>query len=80
MKTKGVTCISTRAPQPTRQQERQMRKFKSKGQAQRFLSCNGVINNLSRPGRHLMQAIHYRLFRDRSFVEWDRVSGVQNLD
>ncbi|MEJ6080644.1 IS6 family transposase [Vibrio sp. 1-Bac 57] len=66
--------------QPTRQQERQMRKFKSQGQAQRFLSCHGVINNLFRPGRHLMQAKHYRLFRDRAFVEWSRVSGVQNLD
>ena len=64
--------------QPTRQQERQMRKFKSHGQAQRFLSCHGVINNLFRPGRHLMQAKHYRLFRDRSFIE-DRVSCVQNL-
>nr|WP_243834649.1 DDE-type integrase/transposase/recombinase [Psychromonas sp. RZ22] len=62
--------------QPTRQQERQMRRFKSHGQAQRFLSCHGVINNLFRPGRHLMQAKHYRFFRDRSFVEWDRVSCV----
>jgi putative transposase len=65
--------------QPTRQQERQMRKFKSQGQAQRFLSCHGVVNNLFRFGRHLMQAKHYRLFRDRSFIEWNRVSCVQNL-
>lgn len=56
-----------------------MRKFKSLGQAQRFLSCHGVINNLFRPGRHLMQAKHYRLFRDHLFVEWDRVSCIQNL-
>jgi putative transposase len=26
-----------------------------------------------------MQAKHYRLFRDRSFIEWNRVSCVQNL-
>lgn len=65
--------------QPTRQQERQMRKFKSQGQAQRFLSCHGVVNNLFRFGRHLMQAKHYRLFLDRSFIEWNRVSCVQNL-
>ena len=38
--------------QPVRQQERQMRKFKSQGQAQRFLSCHGVVNNLFRLGRH----------------------------
>ena len=29
--------------QPTRQRERQMRRFKSAGQAQRFLSAHGVI-------------------------------------
>ena len=45
--------------QPTRQQERQMRKFKSQGQAQRFLSCHRVVNNLFRFGRYLMQAKHY---------------------
>jgi putative transposase len=28
------------SPQPTRQQEKQMRKLKSHGQAQRFLSCH----------------------------------------
>lgn len=64
--------------QPTRQQERQMRLFKSHGQVQRFLSCHGVVNNLFRPGRHLMQAKHYRLFRERSFVEWGRVTCIQN--
>jgi putative transposase len=65
--------------QPCRQQERQMRKFKSQGQAQHFLSCHGVVNNLFRLGRHLMKASHYRVFRDRSFVKWNRVSYVQNL-
>ena len=70
---------SNKAHQPTRQQERQMRRFKSHGQAQRFLSCHGVVNNLFRFGRHLMKAKHYRLFRERSFIEWDQVSCVQNL-
>jgi putative transposase len=37
--------------QPGRQQERQMRRFKSQGQAQRFLSCHGIVNNLFRLGR-----------------------------
>ena len=50
--------------QPTRQQERQMRNFKSQGQAQQFLSCHGVVNNLFRFGRHLLQAKHYRTLRD----------------
>jgi putative transposase len=56
--------------QPTRQRERMMRRFKSAGQAQRFLSVHGVIQNLFRLGRHLLRAEHYRLLRDRSFEEW----------
>ena len=40
--------------QPTRQRERQMRRFKSPGQAQRFLSAHGPINNLFRVGRHML--------------------------
>ncbi len=64
--------------QPTRQQERQMRRFKSQQHAQRFLSCHGVVNNLFRLGRHMMKARNYRILRDRSFVEWDRVSCAQS--
>lgn len=55
--------------QPTRQQERQMRRFKSQSQAQGFFSCHGVVNNLFCFVRHLMQAKHYRTFRDRAFSE-----------
>ncbi len=64
--------------QPTRQRERQMRRFKSPGQAQRFLAAHGPINNLFRCGRHLMGAPHYRLFRDRAFDRWQKVTCVQN--
>jgi putative transposase len=65
--------------QPGRQQERQMRKFKSQGQAQRFFSFHGVVNNLFRLGRHSMKATNYRVFLDRGFVEWGRASCAQNL-
>jgi putative transposase len=54
--------------QPTRQQECQRRRFKLLGQAQRFLSVHGSINNLFRLGRHRMKAAHYRPFRDRVFT------------
>lgn len=50
--------------QPTRQQERQMRRFKSPGQAQRFLSFHGLVNNLFRQQRHLLSAGNYRILRD----------------
>lgn len=65
--------------QPTRQQERQMRRFKSQAQAQRFLSCHGIVNNMFRLGRHLTSARNYRVFRDRAFNEWSQASCVQNL-
>jgi len=62
--------------QPTRQRERQMRRFKSPGQAQRFLAAHGPINNLFRCGRHLMRIAHYRMFRDQAFVTWREVAGL----
>jgi putative transposase len=57
--------------QPTRQRERQMRGFKSAGQAQRFLSVHGVIRNLFNLGRHHLSSANYRLLRERSFKEWN---------
>jgi putative transposase len=51
--------------QPTRQRERLMRGFKSAGQAQRFLSVHGVVQNLFRLGRHHLRSAHYRLLRAR---------------
>jgi putative transposase len=56
--------------QPARQRERLMRRFKSAGQAQLFLTVHGVVQNLFRLGRHLLRATNYRLLRDRSFREW----------
>jgi putative transposase len=56
--------------QPTRQRERQMRGFKSAGQAQRFLTVHGVIRNLFNLGRHHLSSANYRLLRERSFKEW----------
>jgi putative transposase len=56
-----------------------MRRFKSQGQAQRFLTCHGIVNNLFRLGRHLMNAKNYRTYRERSFAEWTRASCIQNL-
>jgi putative transposase len=53
-----------------------MRKFKSHCHAQRFLSCDGVVNNLFRLGRHFMKASNYKILRDRAFVEWGRASCV----
>jgi putative transposase len=53
--------------QHTRQQEKQMRRFKSPQQVQRFRSMHGLIQNLFRVGRHHLKSVHYRLLRDRAF-------------
>jgi len=61
--------------QPTRQRERQMRRFKSTVQAQRFLSLHGVVHNLFRLGRHLIRPKNYRFLRSRSFSVWRTVTA-----
>jgi putative transposase len=60
--------------QPIRQRERQMRRFKSAAQAQRFLSVHGLVRNLFRVGRHLLRAVHHRMLRSRSFLVWHHVT------
>jgi len=62
--------------QPTRQRERQMRRFKSTGHAQRFLWVHGLVWNLFRVGRHLLRAAHHRLLRTRSFLVWNDVTST----
>ncbi len=61
--------------QPTRQRERQMRGFKSPGQAQRFLSVHGVIQNCFRLGRHQLRSANYRALRTRAFKDWSAATG-----
>ena len=63
--------------QHTREQEKQMRRFKSPQQAQRFLSVHGLIQNLFRVGRHHLKAVHYRLLRGRAFSDWKEAICVQ---
>ena len=60
--------------QPTRQRERQMRRFKSAAQAQRFLSVHGNIQNLFRVGRHLLRSANHRILRQRSFLVWHEMT------
>jgi|GEM_PF-6848006 len=47
-----------------------MRGFHSPRQAQRFLTLHGLTQNLFRLGRHLMQAVNYRLLRTQAFQVW----------
>ena len=60
--------------QPTRQRERQMRRFKSAAHLQRFAAVHGVVQNLFRVGRHLLRAAHHRVLRTRAFAESQAVT------
>ncbi len=62
--------------QPTRQRERQMRRFKSARQAQHFLSVQGVILNLFRFSRHRMRSENYRWLRARAFKDWSAATAA----
>ena len=65
--------------QPTRLRERVMRRFKSSGHAQRFLSVFGVINSHFRVGRHLYRASGYRAVLKSRFAEWKRAICVEAI-
>jgi putative transposase len=71
---KGLNNQAEVSHQPTRQQERQMRRFKSAGRAQRFLAVHTSINNLFRPRRHRMTAAEYRAIRGQAFEMWQQVT------
>jgi putative transposase len=62
--------------QPTRLRERVMRRFKSAGHAQRFLSAFGIITSYFHPGRHLCTADVYRKMMKRRFADWEQVVGA----
>jgi putative transposase len=62
---------------PTRRRERQMQRFKSPGQAQRFLSSHALIYGHFRPRRHLMSADQYRRARAKAFRVWLQETCVQ---
>jgi len=65
--------------QPTRLRERKMRKFKSAGHAQRFLSAFGPIANHFQPRRHRMRAQEYRATLQTRFQGWNEVTGVKRV-
>ena len=60
--------------QPTRQRERQLRRFKSAAHVQRFVSVHGLVQNLFRVGRHLLRSVHHRLLRGQAFQVWNAVT------
>ncbi len=75
-KHKGLNNRAENSHQPTRWRERQMKRFKSAGQAQRFLSAHDGINNLFHLRRHQVPATQYRAARTQAFQVWAEITGV----
>ena len=73
---KGLNNRAENSHQPTRRRERQMKRFTSAGQAQRFLSAHDQINNLFHLRRDHLPARQYRAARTQAFQTWAEVTGV----
>src|SRR5215212_8782246 len=73
---KGLNNRAENSHQPTRRRERQMKRFKSPRQAQRFLSAHDQIANLFPLRRDHLPACQYRAARTQAFQTWAEVTGV----
>jgi putative transposase len=66
----GLNNPAENSHQPTRTRERRMRRFKSPGQAQRFLSAFGPIRDHFHPKQHQLTAQRYRQQLRQRFQDW----------
>ena len=73
---KGLNNRAENSHQPTRRRERQMKQFKSAGQAQRFLSAHDQINNLFHLRRDHVTAAEHRASRTQKFKIWAEICSV----
>src|SRR3712207_6174359 len=74
---KSLNNRAENSHQPTRRRERQMKRFKSAGQAQRFLSAHDPINNLFHLRRDHVTATEYRVARAQAFATWAEITGTK---
>jgi putative transposase len=61
---------------PVRRRERKMQRFKSQGQAQRFVSTHGAIYNTFNIERHLISRNTMRRFRTSAMDKWITASSA----
>jgi putative transposase len=73
---KGLDNRAENSHQPTRRRERQVKRFKSPRQAQRFLAAHDQVNNLFHLRRDHVPAREYRAARAHAFEVWADISGV----
>jgi transposase-like protein len=61
---------------PVRRRERKMQRFKSQGQAQRFVSTHSAIYNVFNLQRHLISRKTLRTFQAAAMAEWNAASAA----
>ncbi|RVQ66398.1 IS6 family transposase [Croceicoccus ponticola] len=61
---------------PVRRRERKMQRFKSQGQAQRFVSTHSAIYNIFNTQRHLISRNTMRNSRSAAMAEWNAASAA----
>ena len=59
---------------PIRRRERKMQRFKSQGQAQRFVSTHGPVYNTFNVQRHLISRTTLRTFRAAAMESWAKAT------
>jgi hypothetical protein len=74
---KGLNNRAENSHQPTRRRERQMKRFKSARQAQRFLSAHDQINNLFHLRRDRVPSGEYRAARGRALIPSELTLGFR---
>jgi putative transposase len=75
-RSKYLNNRAEKSHQPTRQRERAMKKFRSPGGAQRFLSAFSGISPHFRPRRHRLTAAQHRHEMTTRFTAWNEIVGL----
>jgi putative transposase len=74
---KGLNNLCENSHQPTGVRERRMRRFKSPGQAQRFLFAFGPIRDHFHPKQHQLTAHRYRQLLRQRIQAWREIAGLK---
>lgn len=73
---KGLNNRAENSRQPTRLREKKMRRFKSVGQAQKFLAASELIYQHTQPKRHRLPAFITRHLMVERMGIWREMTGV----
>jgi len=73
---KGLNNRAENSHQPMRRRERMMKRFKSSGQLQRFVSIHDPFANLFHFPRHALSSADHRELRSAAMETWREIAHV----